>query len=175
MHFASPERNISLLHITDGARVADFGAGSGHYVIALAHKVGRGGRVYAIEVQKDLLSRLKSEAMSKRLTNIEYIVSDLERVGGSRLAPKSLDAVVISNILFQSENKLALITEAHRVLKPGGQLLLIDWLESFRNMGPHTAKVVSPDAAQALAEESGFIFERRVPAGSHHYGLIFHV
>jgi len=172
--FANPSDNIALLHLKDGMRVADFGTGSGAYALALAHQVGRNGRVYAIDVQKDLLTTLKNAAAAKKIFNIEYIVGDLDRPGGSRLASKLLDAVVISNILFQSEHKLELLKEAHRILKDGGQMLLVDWAGSFGNIGPHASAVVGEGDATALAEKAGFVLDRSVSAGSHHYGLVFH-
>lgn len=172
--FSSPEKNISLLHIGEGARVADFGTGSGAYALALAHKVGRSGRVFAIDVQRDLLTTLKNSAASKKIFNIEYIVGNLDLVGGSRLASGSVDAVVISNILFQSEHKEGLLGEAKRILKAGGQMLLVDWSGSFGSMGPNAAHVVTEPIAISLAEKVGFIFERSTSAGNHHYALVFH-
>ena len=65
--------------------VADLGAGSGHYTLAAAKKVGESGRVYAIEVQKDLLTRIKNLAQTEHINNVEVIWGDVENRGGTKL------------------------------------------------------------------------------------------
>jgi hypothetical protein len=62
------------------------------------------------------------------------------------------------------------------VLRAGGKgkLLLIDWSSSFKNMGPTQAQVVSEIEAKKLAESAGFVTLQSVPAGTHHYGVLFH-
>ncbi len=152
-------------------KAADFGTGSGHFAFALAG-VLQEGRVYAVDVQKALIERLKSEASHRHLNNIEIIWGDVEQIGGTKLKEASLDLVVIANILFQVEDKKTPLLEAKRVLKPSGRLLIIDWQESYQGMGPEKKSVFTKDQARALLGEIGFEFVREVEAGSHHYGLL---
>ena len=107
--FTNPEQNILHLGLTEGMRVADFGAGTGFYSKACSPKVGYSGKVYAIEVQKDLVKKLESEIKQWGFSNIECIWGDIERRGGTKIADRSMDAVIISNVLFQAEDKLGLI------------------------------------------------------------------
>ncbi len=172
MAFSNPEKNVEKLHLTEGMRVADFGAGSGSYALALAARVGPTGMVYAIDVVKDLLAKLKREASARGL-KIEVIRGDLDEEGGSKLGTESMDAVVVSNILFQAENKEMLAREAYRVLKPTASLMAVDWSDSFGNIGPIPEHVVKKDAGRNIFEKAGFVFEREFDAGSHHWGLIF--
>jgi ubiquinone/menaquinone biosynthesis C-methylase UbiE len=148
--FTNPEQNILHLGLTEGMRVADFGAGTGFYSKACSPKVGYSGKVYAIEVQKDLVKKLESEIKQWGFSNIECIWGDIERRGGTKIADRSMDAVIISNVLFQAEDKLGLIDEAKRVLKKGGKVLLIDWIESFGGMGPIPEHVVTENMAKEL-------------------------
>ena len=170
--FTNPEDNITALGIYEGMVIADLGAGIGADTLPLAEKGGETGRVYAVEVQKDFLTNIKKSADDRGLKNIELLWGDIERLGGTKIKDGACDAVVISNVLFQAENKPGLLQEARRILKIGGKLLLIDWADSFGNLGPSPKMVVTRDTAQALCEAEGFVLKSEVSAGEHHYGLI---
>lgn len=172
-HFAHPQKNVNLFGVEPGMTVADFGSGSGHYVLALAEQLQNSGHVYAIDIQKDLLTRIKNEAHKKGYSNVEIIWGDLERPGASKIADAHLDLVIMSNLLFQLDSKEPPIIEAMRILKPGGVLVIIDWSESFGGMGPIKKHVFKKDAAHTLAEGAGFKFAEEFDAGAHHYGLVF--
>ena len=152
--------------------VADFGAGSGAYSFAASRRAGGTGHVYAVEVQKDLLERLKLEAKQKHVGNIEVVWGDLDTLGGSQLKDNAMDAVVLSNVLFQAENRGAMIGEAHRVLKPEGKVLFIEWTDSFNNLGPLKDQVVPEASARSMFSGAGFRVMPMFTAGAHHYGFI---
>ena len=171
--FAHPPRNVGVLGIDPGMTVADFGSGSGVYVLLIADALQGSGHVYAVDIQRDLLRRTANEARQRGLNTVEVVWADLEKRNGSKLAPDTLDLVLISNLLFQVEDKSAVLTEARRVLRPKGRLVIIDWSDSFGGMGPQKRDVVTKDAALAFAQASGFTLHREFDAGEHHYGLIF--
>lgn len=173
MPFSDPKIVINHFNLTEGMTVADFGAGSGAYALAMARRVGRSGRVYAIDVQKELLARLGRAAKTANIVNIEVIWGDLERAGGSKLKDQSVDFVLLANILFQAKAKYSLVLEAKRILKPAGRLAVIDWQDSFGQLGPPPAAVVKPEEAKRILAQAGFQPVKEFPAGDHHYGLIF--
>lgn len=173
MHgFAHPHKNTALFGLESGMKVADFGAGSGAYVVPMAEAVGESGRVYAIDVQKDLLKRIANEAIHKQLNTIDIIWADLEVPRASKLAQGSIDLVLMSNILFQVHHKSFLLKEAHRIVKKNGRAIIIDWSDSFGGMGPVKDDVVKKDAAITLAQKAGFELVSEFEAGAHHYGLV---
>jgi ubiquinone/menaquinone biosynthesis C-methylase UbiE len=173
--FAHPVDNVEALGVDKNMRIADFGAGSGHYSLELAKRLDGTGHVYAIDVQQDLLRRIQNEANRLKLKNIAIIWGDLENAGGSKIVDHHVDLVLMSNILFQIGDKSVIFEEAYRILKPSGRLAIIDWSESFRNMGPHPESVVTKVAAHNKAVECGFELLKEFPAGAHHYGLLFRV
>ncbi len=167
--FSDPASNLAKLGLIDGQKVADIGAGSGFYSIEAAKKVGSSGRVYAVDVQKDLLERLRSVAASSGIRNIEVVWGNAEKIGGTKLREGLVDRVVASNVLFQIEKPDDFSLEIKRILKPGGKVLVIDW-SGVTTLSP---KVIFPAVkAQALFEKSGFKLESSFNAGDHHYGLI---
>jgi len=148
--FSNPNQNVAHLGLKEGMIVADFGAGTGAYSKASSLLVGNTGKVYAIEVQKDLVKKLESELKFWQGSNIECIWGDIEKFGGTKLADRSIDAIIIANVLFQAPDKLGLIDEARRILKKDGKVLLIDWVGSFSGMGPDVAHVVDKKTAEEL-------------------------
>lgn len=170
--FVVPEMVISHFHIKDGDTVADFGAGSGHFLAELARRVGS-GRVYACEIQKALVEKIGEQARSTGLHNIHPLWCDLEEPNGVKVQDGALDVGVLANTLFQIEDKEAAVKEMNRTIHVGGRLVIIDWTDSFNGMGPAAYHVITQEEATALLESNGFVLEQAFPAGSHHYGVIF--
>lgn len=173
MIFVEPEKIVESLDIYAGMKVADFGVGSGRYTLALARAVGEKGRVYAVDIQKELLQKIDREAGRQGFENVEILWGDMEKAGGTKLPDGLLDAVLLSNVLFQLEQRDTVAKEIARVLKPGGRAVIIDWSGSYGHLGPRPEDVVSADSARELFEGSGFAFEKEIPAGRYHYGLVF--
>lgn len=134
--FSDPKKNIEAFSLIPGMTIADLGAGSGAYCEPVAIAVGDKGKVYAVDVQKDLLAKIKNDANKNHILNIEVIWGDIEKVGGTKLRDGCVDGVIASNILFQLTNKEGFRAEVRRILKPGGRLFVIDWTDSFGGLGP---------------------------------------
>lgn len=171
--FANPMQIIHQVGLQEGMSVADFGSGSGLYTLAASVLVGNTGEVFAIDVQKDLLNRIKTEADKNGHTNIKPIWGNLDTRGGSKLADGSVDIVFLSNILFQLEHKDETLLEAWRVLKPKGKLMVVDWTDSFNGMGPQTEMLITKEQAYGLCVHNGFVHKEDFQAGTHHYGMLF--
>jgi len=170
--FSDPEKNVKELYIKDGMVVADLGAGTGAYSIASGRAMGNSGTVYAVEIQKDFLSKVKNSAIESGVNNVEVLWGDIEEVGGTKIGDNLSDRTIVSNVLFQVENKEGLMAEAYRITKSGGKMLVVDWSESFGGIGPQPGDVFPETEAMRIASEAGFTFDRKIDAGTHHYGII---
>ena len=161
------------LGLREGMKVGEFGAGSGHYSRAAASVVGREGKVYAIDIQEDVLKHAKGSTHPHHQGIIEHIWGDIEKLGGTKLRDGALDAVILANTLFQIENRSGLLAEIKRVLKSGGKLLVVDWAGSYGGLGPEAGRVVSERDAETFFIEGGLHKVKDFRAGPHHYGIVF--
>lgn len=171
--FLSPDRNLKEASVSQNMIVADFDAGAGYYTFAASRLVGEKGRVYAIDMNAELLERIKNESKRIQSKNIEIIKANLESKNGSGLKEESVDLVVIANSFFIFENKKAVVEEAFRILHKGGRVLFVEWLDSFAGFGPHIDHIIKKEDARKIFEEESFVFAQEINAGSHHYGFIF--
>lgn len=171
--FVDPGVVVSHFHLREGDSVADFGAGSGYFVELFSKRVGQNGKVYACEIQKDLVEKIGNQARTKNISNIYPLWCDLEVANGIKIADGTLDIGVLINTLFQLEDKKEALGEINRTIRSGGKLFVIDWSESFGGLGPQQNDVCDAHQAQALIEASGFVYENTFDAGDHHYGISF--
>lgn len=165
--FADPVKNLKAFGLKEDMIVADLGAGTGFYSVAAAGMVPK-GKVYAVEVQKDFLDKIKAKVAEAHLSNVETLWGNVEKIGGSKIKDGVVDAVIASNILFQVEDGDKFIDETRRILGQGGQVLLIDWSTSLG----HIEKIIPKLVAREMFERKGFTWERDIDAGANHYGMI---
>lgn len=166
----NPEKILKELDLKEDMMAAEFGCGSGAFTILLAKKL-KNGKVYGLDIQEEKLSVLKNRASLEGLGNIETILCDLEKPKGTSLQANYLDLVLIPNVLFQAEKKRAIIEEAKRVLKPAGQLLIIDWIKSAP-IGPKEG-TVTPEEVKKMAKDIGLNLKKEFAAGAFNYALLF--
>ena len=176
-HFSEPKDAVLQLGLREGMKVADLGAGTGHYARAAAAVVGLGGKVYAIDIQEDVLKHAKGHQGHlhdhHRDGTIETVWGDAEKAGGTSLRDRAVDAVIIANALNQMENRFGLLAEVKRIMKSGGRLLVVDWAGAYGGMGPAHDKVIPEHEAEAFFINGGFHKLKSFRAGPHHYGLVF--
>ncbi len=172
--FIKPQEVVSNLVLSTGMVVGDFGIGSGAFTEELAREVGKEGKVYAVDIQKNLLERVRKHFLEININNTEFIFGDLENKNGSKLADNSLDLVLLSAIFFQVDNDENLAQEAVRVVKPGGRIVVIDWKESFTGIGPSPDLIFNEHKAiQLFSKFNTEIIQRLEKVGKYHYGVIF--
>lgn len=154
--------------------VADFGCGQfGYFTFPLAKLVGKNGCVYAIDLMQKNLEAINKEANRDNIQNIKTIWADLEVPGGAKINTESVDTVFMINTLHQAQKPLKMLTEAKRMLKKNGVLLIVDWQPSGSTMGPNDNKKIDADFIIKAGDEQGLFFKDKFTAGPDHYGLIF--
>jgi ubiquinone/menaquinone biosynthesis C-methylase UbiE len=170
MAFLSPDHLVKELYLREGDRVCDIGCGTGVYTIALASEVGNTGQVYAVDVHREALHTLASTLDKRGIINVEMLWADAEKA--ISIDAYSLDAVVLSNVLFQMKNIDKALSLISKLIKPEGQLLVVDWSDSHGGIGPHASHVIGEEYSISLAQSHGFRLLRRLPAGDYHYAFL---
>jgi len=166
MAFLSPIGVLDNLNLKENLIVADFGCGSGGWVMPLAKRLKK-GKVYAIDILDEPLSALKAKTKLERIFNIETIKSDIEKT--SKLFDNSCDLVLMTNLLFQVEDKKKILQEGKRILKAGGRILVVDWK---KDSPVSVTKHALPEEIKEIAEKVGLKLEKEFDAGFYHWGLI---
>jgi len=169
--FSKPKAILEQLTLRDNMRVADFGCGRGYFSLPLASLVNQ-GKVYSLDVMEEALQAVSSQAQLDGVTNIETIRCNLEISEGSKLTKNSIDLVLLANILFQSQKKSAILKEAKRVLKKGGQLVLVEWV-SGSSLAPKEGWFISKEEARKLIETEGLVLDKELTMDNQHYGMVF--
>ncbi len=174
--FSDVEKNVLEFGLIPGQVVADFGSGSGHYALAMSKVLGQKGKVYAIDLQPDILVRISREAEVRDQDNIRVVLGDISKPKGTLLKDECVNAVVFTNILFQLESKEPAILVAVRILKPEGLVCVVEWsdlslLPKSKTIGHERA--TTKEEIKDLFMSFGLNFEREFEAGDIHYGLIF--
>lgn len=166
MAFLNPSSVLDVLDLKENFTAADFGCGSGGWVIPLAKKL-KEGKIYAIDILEEPLSALRSRLKAEKILNVDTVKADVER--SSKLFDNSCDLVLMSNLLFEAEDKKKLMEEGKRVLRPGGRILVVDWKKDS-SLGPKNK--VSLEEVKDIAKELGLKLEKEFEAGIYHWGLI---
>ena len=149
---------------------ADFGSGSGGWALILAKKL-EDGMIYAIDILEPPLSALEGRIKLEKINNIRIIRSNVENRNGSTLPDSSVDLVLMTNLLFQCESKKNVLQEGKRVLKQGGNILVVDWVKD--NPLTKEVELVSSDEIKKMCKELGLKAQEEFEAGAYHKGLIF--
>ncbi|MCK4355218.1 class I SAM-dependent methyltransferase [Candidatus Parcubacteria bacterium] len=166
--FLNPEQILNQLEIESDITAADFGCGSGGWILPLAKKV-EDGEVFAVDILEEPLSALKAKADSQSLSNIRTILCDVEK--NVKIQDESCDLVLMTNLLFEIQDKKAVIEEGKRVLKSGGKILIVDWKK--QNSVVPAENTVSAEEIKKIAEQTGLKLEKELDAGIYHYALVF--
>ena len=148
-----PDAIMDALNIADGSAVADVGAGAGWFTVRLARRVGPNGRVYAEDIQREMLEAITNRVRREGLDNVETVEGTPE---DPRL-PAGLDAVLIVGVYAEVEDPISLLTDVAAALKPQGRLGIVDFTKEGGGPGPgvelrvETADVIRDAEAAGLA------------------------
>lgn len=166
---------LDKIGVAPGIIFADLGCGAiGHFVFPAASRVGDKGKVYAVDIQKSVLSAIESRARTEGLLQISAVWSDLEKYGAAKIPDGSVDVALLANTLFQTKDRASMIKEAMRLLKSGGVLGIVEWKENApQGLGPDHSLKVLQDAVEKTATSLGLTLKEKFDAGPYHYGLIF--
>ena len=113
----------ALADLKVGETVLDLGSGAGIDVFLAAKKVGEGGRVIGVDMTEDMVARGRQLAREHGFGNVEFRQGDIEHLP---VDSATVDVIISNCVINLTPDKLASFKEIHRVLKPGGRILIAD-------------------------------------------------
>ena len=150
-----PDAMLDALGVTPGMRVADIGAGVGYHALRLSARVGAAGKVWATDVQPEMLELLRAELRAAKVDNVEPVLSGDETTG---LPAASVDLALMVDVYHELAAPVAFMRDLRRALAPGGRVVLVE----FRGEDPEVPirEEHKLTVAQADAELRAHGFER---------------
>ncbi|HQK96128.1 MAG TPA: class I SAM-dependent methyltransferase [Armatimonadota bacterium] len=153
-----PDRVMADLQLTPGQAVADVGCGYGYFTFRMASAVGDGGQVYAVDISDDALKAVAEQARNSGITNIQPVRSEPT---DTKLGDASVNAALFCDVLHHvpETDRLPLVTDVVRALRPGGYLYIIDWRKS-RDIPFDPYEILIPhEDLVTLGESAGCTFD----------------
>ena len=167
------DKILAKISISERQKVAELGCGNfGFFVFPLARLVGKQGVVYAVDILKEALREIKTQAESYNLKQIKPVWSDLEVFKATKIETESLDSATLINVLSQLNKKLGALKEASRLIKVGGKILVIDWKSEDIPLGPSPEKRINEKELEDISSKLGLKINEKFEAGPYHYGLV---
>ncbi|MCK4891111.1 MAG: methyltransferase domain-containing protein, partial [Candidatus Pacebacteria bacterium] len=151
----NPDDIIKKINITSGMTVADFGCGAGYFTIPIAKLLTNSGKIYAIDVLSSALESVLSKAKLFGLLNIKTIRANVEIIGGSKIKDRSVNLVMLANILFQCNDYDSVLGEAKRIVKENGKIIIIDWVPKKVPLGPKFEHCLSEEDIKKISARNG--------------------
>jgi 2-polyprenyl-3-methyl-5-hydroxy-6-metoxy-1,4-benzoquinol methylase len=119
-----PERVLDALRLEKGSVVCDLGAGNGYFTLRMARRVGPGGRVLAVEIQKEMLDLLKKGAESEDVHNVEYVLASEDDPG---LPENAVDLVLMVDVYHELSRPAPVLAGIRRALRGTGRIALVEY------------------------------------------------
>jgi ubiquinone/menaquinone biosynthesis C-methylase UbiE len=166
-----PEQMLDALELKPGDVVADVGAGVGYTSVRIARRVGPGGKVYATDIQPQMIRMLKANIRTMKLEKLITPVQCTATETG--LPDKSIDLVIMVDVYHECSEPVKTLEGIKKALKPGGRLVLIE----FRAEDPDVP--IKPEHKMTLAqarkevEAQGFDFVKNDPRLPWQHIIIF--
>ncbi len=154
-----PEQVVEALAIKPGDRVADLGAGGGYFAFRFSKTVGPTGKVYAVDVDREMLDYLSGRAKEDGYPNIEAVLAKYD----DPLLPESVDLIFTCDVYHHIEGRAKYFADAARYLRPGGRIAIVDfdgrhWTSIFGHTTPvEVIKKEMQEAGYRLEREFGFL------------------
>jgi SAM-dependent methyltransferase len=142
-----PELIMDALRIGDGSVVADVGAGGGWFTVRLAKRVGPNGKVYAEDIQPEMLAAIRRRVLREGFNNVLYVQGKTADPG---LPASALDAVLIVDAYHEIANPVNLLQHLGASLKPAGRIGIVGF--TLEGGGPGPALNQRVDAQRVIDE-----------------------
>jgi SAM-dependent methyltransferase len=166
----TPSKAIAALDVRPGQTVADIGAGSGYYTLRLAEIVGARGRVYATDIQPEMLALIRKKIEAKTIRNVDVV---LGTPTDARLPAGSIDLALMVDVYHELAQPQIFLQSVKRALKPDGRLVLIEFRKESEWVPIREPHKMSVHEARVELEAEDFRFDQLIDVLPWQHILVF--
>jgi ubiquinone/menaquinone biosynthesis C-methylase UbiE len=149
----NPERILAEIGLKAGFTFIDVGCGDGYFSLPAARIVGEQGRVYAVDISKEAIGRLKNKAKKERLNNLITKVGWAEQ---TIFCTACADVIFYGIVLHDFDDPEKVLANAGKMAKPNGKLVDLDWKKEPMPIGPPFEIRFDEKRASQLISRAGF-------------------
>jgi ubiquinone/menaquinone biosynthesis C-methylase UbiE len=161
---------LRSLGVGDGKAVADLGCGPGFFTLPASELVGPTGKIYAVDVQQEMVDDLRTRLAQQGITNVAVRrSSELE----PSIPQRSVDLALLAFVLHEIDQRSSFLLAAKRLLREGGRIAVIEWEKIETPVGPPLDMRVTADEIIADAAAAGLALEEQRSPHEWHYLLTF--
>ena len=119
-----PGKLVKILKLDEGLEVADIGAGTGYMSFRMAKAVGPEGRVFAVDIQPEMLDIIRERAQKRKITNVEPV---LGTATDPNLPESSVDLILMVDVYHEFEFPYEMTSAMVKALRPGGRIVFVEY------------------------------------------------
>ena len=165
-----PDEVIKALGIKQGETIADIGAGSGYFALRFSRHVGDSGRIYAVDISSDMILFMNRRIRDLKLKNVATLLSAPD---DPLLMDGSIDRFFICNTWHHIEDKTHYLALMKQMLRPGGQIIMIDYQKRELPVGPPVEMKIAREDVVRQMESNGFKLVQEHTFLPYQYFLVF--
>lgn len=166
----APDAALDAIGIPQNGVVADVGAGVGYFAIRMARRVGPAGKVYANDVQPEMLDRLRKNARAAGVSNIETVL-------GTETDPKlpagQIDLIILVDVYHELSHPQQMLQAMRTALKPDGRLVLLEYRKEDPSVPIRPEHKMSVQEAKTEVEAEGFRLAKVLKTLPRQHILVF--
>ncbi len=162
-----PDEILELCGLSDGMTMIDVGCGTGYFTIPASKIVGESGKVYAIDVQEEMINKLKQNDLPSNV--IPLLARDDYRFP---IADEIGDFTLLAFVIHENEDVVKFLNEVKRVTKIGSRIVILEWKKQYEEMGPPYEDRISQDELIEKLNALAFSIIESGEINSSHYKII---
>jgi ubiquinone/menaquinone biosynthesis C-methylase UbiE len=166
----APDRALDAIGIRKGSVVADIGAGVGYFTWRLAERVGPAGKVYGVDIQPQMLERLRRNIEQRGLKNVEAVLGE---TADPKLPAGSIDLILLVDVYHEFSEPQKMLGKIRQALKAEGRLVLLEYRKEDPDVPIRPEHKMSVADVKAELEPEGFRLERVSDVLPRQHILIF--
>jgi SAM-dependent methyltransferase len=165
-----PDKALDALRLVKGSIVADVGAGSGYFTVRMAERVGPDGRVYAVDIQPEMLQLLGERLKRGRISNVTPVLGAID---DPKLPKGAVDLVLMVDVYHEFSEPQKMLQRMRESLKPGGRLVLLEYRKEDPTVPIRLEHKMTVAEAKMEVEAEGFTLSKVDEALPRQHILIF--